>query len=90
MSTLIDAAKKSRKAVESRIQTRLFVMALAKEDAEKDFQFAMQNPHSELKSLSPEQLKVVHDGLLFYAESGAARAFDALKLHGKLAASLCG
>ena len=83
-------AKKDRQAAEGRIQTRMFVMQRAKEDAEKDFQYAMQNPHSEMKSLSPEQLKVVHDGLLFYAESGAARAFDALKLHGKLSAQLCG
>jgi hypothetical protein len=88
MSTL-DQLRKESQAIENRIQTRLFVMALAKEDAEKDFQFAMTNLHFQLKSLSPDQLKVVHDGLLYYAETGAARAFDALKLHGKLAASLC-
>jgi len=80
--------RSERKVLEARITTRLFVMKFAEEKAEKDFQFAMANPNSALKSFTAEQLKVVHDGLVHYAAGGAAEAFDCLNLHGHLSDQL--
>lgn len=68
-------------AFDQSFKLRQNVQRWIREQAERDLKFAGEEPW---KNIPASERETITKALLFYAESGAARAFDALKLHGHL------
>ena len=58
------------------------VIDAAREDALRDLQFAGAQPFA---GIAPDKVEQLKSALVDYAGTGAARAFDCLSLHKKIA-----